>query len=116
MVYGEERIETTRAALTAVSRVDAFVKEYDVDCEWTVRPTLDVCLTHEFANYASKAYEDSKAAGIDVDHVSVHEGEDAKRASRILMSDCLPVHRLISLPSYHDHLSLSKPSNGPPLL
>lgn len=63
-------------------RVRAFVKEHNIDCEFTVRPTLDLCLSEEFVGYAKKAFEDARAGGVNVDHITVLDQEAAQKAGR----------------------------------
>jgi glycine/D-amino acid oxidase-like deaminating enzyme len=63
--------------------VDEFVQRYDVPCDFNLTTTFDVCLTAEFAEYEAKSFEAYKAAGGDVSHVRFHEGDEAKRRTRV---------------------------------
>lgn len=59
-----------------VNRVDAFVKVHGIDCEWTPRPTFDVCLSDEFTAYSNIAYDDVVKRG-GAKEVKVHSADDA---------------------------------------
>ncbi|KAL7421184.1 hypothetical protein Q5752_004069 [Cryptotrichosporon argae] len=65
-----------------LARVAKFIEDHQVECEFTPRPTLYVCLTQEFTDYIGQAYADSKAAGIDVGSAHVHHGAEAARVTR----------------------------------
>lgn len=65
-----------------LNRVKDFVKEHDVDCEFTERMTLDVVLNEEFKNYCQTAMREAKEHGVDVSHIKYFEGEDAKKLTR----------------------------------
>lgn len=61
-----------------------FVKEHDVDCEFTERMTLDVVLNEEFKNYCQTAMREAKEHGVDVSHIKYFEGEDAKKVRSLM--------------------------------
>lgn len=60
--------------------VDAFVKEHGIECEWTPRPTYDVCLSNEFKAYSDIAYDNVVKRGGAQD-VNVHTGDAAPAVS-----------------------------------
>ena len=64
-------------------RVDAFVKEHGVQCDFHPTTTFDVCLTEEFAKYEKEAYDAFVQAGGDVGHVKFWQGEEARRRTRV---------------------------------
>lgn len=47
------------------------MEKHGVECEFTPRPTVDVCLTESFADYEAQALARAKAAGVDVRSVEV---------------------------------------------
>lgn len=59
-------------------QVDAFVRKHQVPCDFHSTSTFDVCLTEEFAKYEKESLERFVAAGGDVSHVRVFEGEEAR--------------------------------------
>jgi hypothetical protein len=50
--------------------------EHGVDCEWTPRPTFDVCLSEEFTAYSNIAYDNVMKRG-GAKEVTLHTGDDA---------------------------------------
>jgi glycine/D-amino acid oxidase-like deaminating enzyme len=60
--------------------VDAYIKEHNVECEWTPRKTFDACLTHDFSEYSAKALDGVRKSGSTVE-VKVLSGERAKDVS-----------------------------------
>lgn len=85
-----ERIHGTEQAKKIVEneklvfeRVDAFVKEHNVPCDFNSTTTFDVCLTEEFATYERESLEKYRAAGGDIAHVKVWEGEEAKKRTQV---------------------------------
>lgn len=64
-------------------KLDAFVKEHQVPCDFDSTTTFDVCLTPEFAAYEKESLEAYRAAGGDVSHVKCFEGDDAKARTKV---------------------------------
>lgn len=91
------------------ARVKDFVKEHDVDCEFTERMTLDVVLNEEFKNYCQTAMREAKEHGVDVSHIKYFEGEDAKNV-RSLMRDEVPLATILILITRALILAYSLPS------
>ncbi|KAJ9110658.1 hypothetical protein QFC19_001487 [Naganishia cerealis] len=67
-------------------RVDAFVKEHNVECEWTTRQTLDVCLSEEFKAYSNIAYDNVLKRG-GAKEVTVHSEEAASSLHETLINN-----------------------------
>ena len=63
-----------------MDRVDAYIKEHRVECEWTPRKTYDACLTDEFSDYSAKALAGVREVG-STEEVEVLSGEKAKVVS-----------------------------------
>ena len=61
-------------------RVDAYIKDHQVECEWTPRKTFDACLTDEFSDYSAKALAGVREAG-STEEVEVLSGDEAKAVS-----------------------------------
>lgn len=64
-------------------RVDDFVKKYNVPCDFHPTTTLDVCLTPEFAEFNARSLREYQEAGGDVSHITVYEGDEAKKRTGI---------------------------------
>ena len=64
-------------------KLDAFVKENKVPCDFHPTTTFDVCLTEEFAEYERRSFDAYVQAGGDVSHVTYFEGEEAKKRTRV---------------------------------
>jgi hypothetical protein len=67
----------------SVGSVDTFVKKHNIDCEWTPRPTYDVCLSEEFKAYSNIAYDNVLKRG-GAKEVAVHM-EEASSVSQNLL-------------------------------
>lgn len=84
---------TSLPSPTLTIRVDAYIREHDVSCEWTPRRTHDCCLTEEFADFEAKALDGiRKAGGKQV--VDVTKGEEAVKvcATPCFIPACLIVY------------------------
>lgn len=64
-------------------RLDAFVKEHQVPCDFESTTTFDVCLTEEFAEYERESLEAYKAAGGEVSHVTFWRGDEARKRTKV---------------------------------
>ena len=62
-------------------RVDAFVKNNKIDCEWTPRTTYDACLSEEFKAYESEALAGLRAAGGEPEGFAELDAVQANEAS-----------------------------------
>lgn len=65
------------------NKVDEFVKKHGVDCDFNPATTFDVCLTQEFAEFNKRSLQEFVDAGGDVSHVTVYEGEEARRKTGV---------------------------------
>ncbi|KAJ5560873.1 hypothetical protein N7535_009070 [Penicillium sp. DV-2018c] len=83
-IHGDEQalkiLEDERRVL---QRVDEFVRRYNVECDFNLTTTFDVCMTPEFAAYEAETLEAFKKAGGDASHVKFYEGEEARQATRV---------------------------------
>lgn len=84
------RVHGTEQALKIIAnerdvfrRIDDFVKKHDVPCEFNPATTLDVCLTPAFAEFNARSLKEYQEAGGDVSHVTVYEGDEAKKRTGI---------------------------------
>ncbi|KAF2217824.1 hypothetical protein CERZMDRAFT_63947 [Cercospora zeae-maydis SCOH1-5] len=59
-------------------RLDAFVREHNIPCDFNSTTTFDVCLTPEFVEYQKESFAAYRAAGGDVSHVQYYAGDVAK--------------------------------------
>ncbi|ORY27107.1 FAD dependent oxidoreductase [Naematelia encephala] len=71
----------------ALANATMFVKHHAIECEFTPRPTVDVCLSQDFVGYASSALDSAKLARVDVSSVAKLEGAAAKEVCR--SPDCI---------------------------
>lgn len=60
-------------------RVDKYIKEHKVECEWLPRRTYDACMSDEFVEYSTKALDGVRKAG-STEPVEVLQGDEAKKA------------------------------------
>ncbi|KAF7537209.1 hypothetical protein G7054_g3903 [Neopestalotiopsis clavispora] len=83
-VHGKEQaLKIIANERTVFHKVDEFVKEHGVDCDFNPTTTFDVCLTQEFAEFNAQSFKEFQEAGGDVSHVKFYEGEEAKQKTRI---------------------------------
>lgn len=83
-VHGEEQaLKIIANERLVFERIDAFVKEHGVPCDFNPATTFDVCLTREFADFNARSFREYRDAGGDVSHVRFYEGEEARRVTRI---------------------------------
>ncbi|KAI0131398.1 FAD dependent oxidoreductase [Daldinia grandis] len=64
-------------------RVADFVDEHGVPCDFDPTTTFDVCMTREFADFNARSFGQYRDAGGDVSHVTVYDGEEARKATRV---------------------------------
>ena len=83
-VHGEEQAKKiVENEKLVFEKLDAFVKEHDVPCDFNSTTTFDVCLTPDFAAYEKESLEAYVAAGGDVSHVKFFEGDEARSRTRV---------------------------------
>ncbi|KAJ5783112.1 FAD dependent oxidoreductase [Penicillium paradoxum] len=83
-VHGEEQaLEIIRDERLVLERVDQFVKKHNVQCDFNLTTTFDVCMTHEFAAYEAESLEAFKKAGGDTSHIKYYEGDQAQQKTRV---------------------------------
>lgn len=88
-VYAYLTVKLTLLRLSDVS-VDAFVKEHNIDCEWTPRPTYDICLSEEFKAYSNIAYDNVLKRG-GAKEVAIHV-ENASSVSLYFLLAFATIH------------------------
>lgn len=69
--------------MLVLSKVDQFVRKYDVPCDFNLTTTFDVCLTPEFAKLEADAFVAYNKSGGDVSHVKLYDREAALRKTRV---------------------------------
>ncbi|KAJ5200679.1 FAD dependent oxidoreductase [Penicillium cf. griseofulvum] len=83
-VHGEEQaLKIIQDERLVLEKVDSFVKEHNVECDFNLTTTFDVCMTPEFAAYEAESLEAFKKAGGDTSHVAFYEGDEAKEKTRV---------------------------------
>ena len=63
--------------------MDEFVKKHNVQCDFKLGSTFDVCMTPEFAKYEAESLEAYQQAGGDTSHINFYEGDEAKAKTGI---------------------------------
>ncbi|KAF3385349.1 putative oxidoreductase OrdL [Penicillium rolfsii] len=66
-----------------LQKVDEYVKQHQIPCDFNLTTTFDVCMTPEFAAYEAESLEAYKQAGGDVSHITFYEGPEAQAKTRI---------------------------------
>jgi glycine/D-amino acid oxidase-like deaminating enzyme len=66
-----------------LEKVDEFVKKHNVQCDFNLTSTFDVCMTPEFAKYEAESLEAYKQAGGETSHIKYFEGEEAREKTRV---------------------------------
>ncbi|KAJ5918531.1 hypothetical protein N7466_010523 [Penicillium verhagenii] len=83
-VHGAEQalkiIENERLVLEKVAE---FVKKHDVQCDFNLTSTFDVCMTPEFAKYESESFEAYERAGGETSQIKYYEGEEARAKTSV---------------------------------
>lgn len=83
-VHGpEQALKIIANERLVLERVDAFVRQHNVQCDFNLTTTFDVCMTPEFATYEAESFEAYKQAGGDVSHVKYYRGKEAQEKTRI---------------------------------
>jgi glycine/D-amino acid oxidase-like deaminating enzyme len=83
-VHGDEQaLKIIKDERLVLQKVDEFVRKHDVECDFNLTTTFDVCMTPEFAAYEAESLEAFKKAGGDASHVKFYEGEQAQQATRV---------------------------------
>lgn len=62
-----------------LEKVDEFVRKHDIQCDFNLTTTFDVCMTPEFAAYEAENFEAFRKAGGDVSHVKYYDTEEAQK-------------------------------------
>ncbi|KAL4947707.1 FAD dependent oxidoreductase [Aspergillus filifer] len=73
-----------------LEKVDQFVREHNVPCDFHYTTTFDCCMTPEFAEHERRNFEAFREAGGDVSHVKFYQGEEA--ATKTGISDVLEAY------------------------
>lgn len=83
-VHGpEQALKIITNERLVLEKVDEFVRKHNVQCDFNLTSTFDVCMTPEFAKYEAESLEAYKQAGGETSHIKYYEGEEAKEKTRI---------------------------------
>ncbi|KAI2731919.1 hypothetical protein CBS147332_1058 [Penicillium roqueforti] len=83
-VHGEQQaLKIIQDERLVLEKVDEFVKKHNVECDFNLTTTFDVCMTPEFAAYEAESLEAFKKAGGDTSHITFYEGEEAQKKTRV---------------------------------
>jgi len=85
-LHGSEQAKKIlKSEAITLGKVAEFVENNKVECELKLRPTVDVALTNEFAEYNANALARAKAAGVDVSGVKTLT---ADQVSKVCIDGC----------------------------
>lgn len=59
------------------------MKKHNVQCDFKLGSTFDVCMTPEFAKYEAESLEAYQLAGGDTSHINFYQGDEAKAKTGI---------------------------------
>jgi glycine/D-amino acid oxidase-like deaminating enzyme len=79
----EQALKVIANERLVLERVDEFVRKNNIQCDFNLTTTFDVCMTPEFAEYEEESFEAFKKAGGDVSHVKFYGPEEAQRRTRV---------------------------------
>ncbi|KAJ5712575.1 hypothetical protein N7493_009043 [Penicillium malachiteum] len=83
-VHGpEQALKIIANERLVLDKVDEFVKKHDVQCDFNLTTTFDVCMTEEFAKYEAESLKAYEQAGGDISHIKLYEGDEAKEKTGI---------------------------------
>lgn len=83
-MHGQEQaLKIIQDERLVLKKVDDFVKEHNVECDFNLTTTFDVCMTPEFAAYEAESLEAFKKAGGDTSYITFYEGDQAKEKTRV---------------------------------
>ncbi|KAK8869484.1 hypothetical protein IAR55_000049 [Kwoniella newhampshirensis] len=78
----EESRLIMQSEVTTLKNVKEFLKKHpSIDCEFTPRPTLDLCLTQEFKDFEQASLEVATKNGVDTSFVRVLDKDEAQKVS-----------------------------------
>lgn len=83
-VHGpEQALKIIANERLVLEKVDGFVKKHNVQCDFNLTTTFDVCMTEEFAKYEADSLAAYNVAGGDISHIKLYEGKEAQEKTRI---------------------------------
>ncbi|KAJ5388711.1 FAD dependent oxidoreductase, partial [Penicillium cosmopolitanum] len=83
-VHGaEQALKIIQNERLVLEKVAQFVKRHNVQCDFDLTTTFDVCMTPEFAKYEAESLEAYKEAGGDSSHIKYYEGKEAQEKTKI---------------------------------
>ncbi|KAJ5674476.1 uncharacterized protein N7477_004410 [Penicillium maclennaniae] len=83
-VHGpEQALKVIANERLVLEKVDEFVKKHNVQCDFNLTTTFDVCMTEEFAKYEAESLTAYELAGGDISHIKVYKGKEAQDKTRI---------------------------------
>lgn len=66
-----------------LQKIDQFTRKYNVECEFNLTSTFDVCVTEEFTAHEAENFEAFEKAGGDVSHIKFLEGDEARKVTGV---------------------------------
>lgn len=83
-VHGpEQALKIIANERLVLEKVNEFVRKHNVQCDFNLTSTFDVCMTPEFAKYEAESFEAYKQAGGETSHIKYYEGEEAKEKTGV---------------------------------
>ena len=83
-VHGpEQALKIIANERLVLEKVDEFVRKHNVQCDFNLTTTFDVCMTEEFAKYEAESLAAYELAGGDISHIKLYEGNEAQEKTRI---------------------------------
>ncbi|KAI9929643.1 hypothetical protein ASPWEDRAFT_41138 [Aspergillus wentii DTO 134E9] len=83
-VHGEDQaLKIIANERLVLQKVDEFVNQHSVPCDFNLTTTFDVCMTPEFAEYEAASLEAYRQAGGDVSHVKYHQAHEAQQRTKV---------------------------------
>ncbi|CAG7922233.1 unnamed protein product [Penicillium olsonii] len=80
---GEQALKIINNERLVLDRVAQFTQKHNLQCDFNLTTTFDVCMTPEFATYEAESLEAFKSAGGDTSHIKFYEGAEAESKTRV---------------------------------
>lgn len=83
-VHGtEQALKIITNERLVLKKVDEFVRKHNVQCDFDLTTTFDVCMTPEFAEYEAASLDAYKQEGGDVSNIKSYQGEGAQKRTKV---------------------------------
>lgn len=83
-VHGtEQALKIIANERLVLEKINKFIKQHKVDCDFDYTTTFDVCMTEEFATYEAASLQAYERAGGDTSHIQFYEGQEAEAKTRV---------------------------------